>query len=145
MNYSFNGKYPKTLPNRIRLPNGLTRTRPFTEEDIVSAGYRLVENIPVVEAHQKVEWSGSGWLVFDKSIADVEQDWNDIRKTRDQKIKEIEWRYNRYYRHQRLGLTQIDSLENLDAYIQALADITKQENPYNIIWPILQEANINGT
>jgi Phage tail assembly chaperone protein len=145
MLYSFRGEQPKLLPERIRMPDGSTRTQPISKDDLALAGYRLVEEKPIVSTLQKVEWSGSGWLVFDKSESDLNQEWSKVREIRDQKIKEIEWRYNRYYRHQRLGLTQIDSLENLDAYIQALADITKQENPYNIIWPILQEANINGT
>ena len=137
MYYTKNGEYPKLLPNRIRLPNGQTRTLPFTEEDISFAGYRLVDPPPNVDISQKLEWTGVNWLVSAKNSYEIESDWNTVRKQRDEKIKEVEWRYSRYYRHERLGLPQVDSLQNLDTYIQALADITKQTNPYAIIWPVL--------
>ena len=137
MYYTKNGEYPKLLPNRIRLPNGQTRTLPFTEEDISFAGYRLVDPPPNVDISQKLEWTGVNWLVSAKNSYEIESDWNTVRKQRDEKIKEVEWRYSRFYRHERLGLPQIDSIQNLDTYIQALADITKQTNPYAIIWPVL--------
>ena len=145
MLYSYKGHYPEILPNKIRLSNRLTRNFPYSDEELIDAGYVKVLDKPEISSNQKIEWSGTQWLVLEKSYADIEEDWNKIRKTRDEKIKEIEWRYNRYYRHQRLGLAQVDTIENLDTYVQALADITKQENPYDITWPSLQEANLNGT
>lgn len=144
MLYSHNKKYPKLLPNRIRLSNGLTKTENFSQEELTSAGYKLAPEMPTVKSLQKIEWNEDHWVVLDKSKTDIEKQWNNIRNMRDEKIKEIEWKYNRYYRHERLGLTQIDSIQNLDLYVQALADITKQENPFNIIWPSLTDNN-NGT
>ena len=37
--YSFNGRYPDILPNRIRLSNGLTKTdkTTFTDSDLLDA------------------------------------------------------------------------------------------------------------
>ena len=69
--------------------------------------------------------------------ADKLQDdfWRTIRDNRDKRIADIEWRYNRYYRNERLGLPQEDSIVDLDTYVQALADITKQENPFELVWP----------
>ena len=32
-----------------------------------------------------------------------------------------------------------DSIESLDLYMQQLADITLQEDPYAIIWPVFNE------
>lgn len=61
-----------------------------------------------------------------------------VRAMRDSLIAEVEWRYARYARHARLGLDQIDNIEDLDGYVQALADITKQEGfPFNVSWPTL--------
>ena len=67
----------------------------------------------------------------------VDRAWDNIRNTRDSKISEIEWRYNRFHRNERLSLLQVDSIAALDEYIQALADITNQSDPYNIVWPSL--------
>lgn len=135
MLYTHKGQYPTTLPSRIRLLDGSTRTAPFTDEFLLSIGYRAVSNPPPFGLEQKLEWTGTNWLVSDKSSQEIEQDWNKIRVERDQRIKDIEWRYMRYNRHERLGLPQIDSLEKLDAYVQALANITNQNSPYNVDWP----------
>lgn len=137
MLYTYKGQYPQQLPQRIRLQDGSSRTPPYETDFLESQGYRPVDNPPTFGVEQKLEWTGVNWLVSLKNSYETESDWNDIRKQRDEKIKEVEWRYNRYYRHERLGLPQVDSLQNLDTYIQALADVTKQTNPYAIIWPVL--------
>ena len=73
--------------------------------------------------------------------ADKFQDdyWATIRNNRDERISEVEWRYNRYYRNERLGLPQQDLIADLDNYVQALADITNQENPFELVWPELNK------
>jgi len=62
-----------------------------------------------------------------------------IRETRDRLMSEFEWRYSRYDRQVRLGLPTSDNIENLDNYMQALADITLQTDLENIVWPTYQE------
>jgi hypothetical protein len=62
--------------------------------------------------------------------------WNLIRGERDTKMKDFEWRYTRYDRQLRLGEPTVDDLTLMDAYMQALADITTQTDPFNIIWPM---------
>lgn len=66
---------------------------------------------------------------------DLEARWQFVRDERDRKIKDFEWRYFRYERQVRLGTTPTDNLVDLDSYVQALADITTQSDPYNITWP----------
>jgi hypothetical protein len=51
-------------------------------------------------------------------------------------MKDFEWRYTRYDRQLRLGEPTVDDLTLMDAYMQALADITTQTDPFNIIWPM---------
>jgi Phage tail assembly chaperone protein len=63
--------------------------------------------------------------------------WMYTRELRDKKIAEVDWRYTRYARQTRLGIPTTDSIEALDAYTQALADITLQEDPSNVVWPTL--------
>jgi hypothetical protein len=81
---------------------------------------------------------GMGIQIYDK-IEDINNDvvWAQIRLLRDQKIQELDWRYIRYNRLQRLNLPQIDDITKLDAYGQALADITKQGDLFNFVWPTL--------
>ncbi len=62
-----------------------------------------------------------------------------VRAERDRLMSEFEWRYTRYERQVRLGLTTTDNISNLDTYMQALADITAQEDLTNIVWPTYQE------
>lgn len=65
----------------------------------------------------------------------INQLWKQIRDSRDHMIQAVSWRYERYHRQVRMGLQPDDDIDKLDEYVQALADITKQESPINIVWP----------
>jgi hypothetical protein len=59
-----------------------------------------------------------------------------VRQRRDALINDVEWRYSRYERNARTGAPQQDNLASLDAYVQALADVTTQAGfPWDIQWP----------
>lgn len=145
MLYTKNNSYPKPIPFRIVLSDGTTRTDPstFTDEEISNAGYVLVDNPPSITEHQTISWNGTEWVINTKSAEEIAQElemvkqsqWELVRHNRDQLMKEFEWRYIRYDREVRLGLTPTDNIVQLDTYMQALADITQQEDPYNIVWP----------
>lgn len=64
-----------------------------------------------------------------------EQLLEEIRAQRDQLMRDFEWRYVRHARQTRLGLPTTDNIADLDAYMQALADITDQPDLTNIVWP----------
>lgn len=152
--YSFNNQFPEPLPFRIRLPDGSTRTDPatFSNEELESLGYILAPTPPNIQENQKLEWD-SGWVIVDKSAETIELEqqskvlgmWAEIRKQRDTLMKDFEWRYDRYNRETRLNLTPSDKIEDIDNYMQALADITKQPDPFNIIWPIFAWKDITLT
>lgn len=135
--YSYKKQFPESKPLRIRMPDGSTKTGSITEEDLSAAGYVNVGKPPTANYDEKVVWKDGDWLVEKHTEEDIRNLWSQIRQTRDQKIAEMEWRYNRFYRHERLGLPQIDTIEELDICVQALADITKSESPYHISWPVL--------
>jgi hypothetical protein len=65
----------------------------------------------------------------------LELRWAMIRQDRDNLMNDFAWRYERYDRQVRLNIEPTDNLAAMDAYMQALADITLQPDPYNIIWP----------
>lgn len=62
--------------------------------------------------------------------------WNEVRLIRDQMLKEADWRISRYNREVRMGATPTDNIIDLDIYMEALADITTQADPYLLNWPI---------
>jgi hypothetical protein len=64
-----------------------------------------------------------------------EDQWARVRNERDRLMADFEWRYSRRERYIRLGLPILDTLDDMDRYMQALADITLQENPAMIEWP----------
>lgn len=151
--YSHNGDYPAPIPFRIRLSNGYTRTDPstFTEEEILDAGYvKITQERPtLLNRYQKVEWSGTEWILIEMSEDEKntvdEIQWSNIRSLRDQKINDLMWRVQRYESEIRQGLTPKDDITVLDIYVQALRDITKQEDPYNILWPSMESQNNNNS
>lgn len=103
-------------------------------DELVSLGHTIVGN----EVHENfttqpkyVTPELKEWEI--EVIRQVE--WQKVRQVRDEKMKEFEWRYNRHDREVRLSIDTSDSLTDLDEYMQALANITSQLDPYNIVWP----------
>lgn len=74
MLYSYKNQYPKTLPFRIVLSDGRTRTDPttFTAEEIADAGYVEVSDPPVITEYQRLSWDGSNWVVTDFTQAEID-------------------------------------------------------------------------
>jgi hypothetical protein len=140
MLYSYKNNWPEPLPERIRLSDGSTRTDKlsFTENEILDAGYIKVESPPVVDFSQVLEWTGTNWHIRSKNSLEKDMAWIEIRRQRQKAISQIEWKYFRYNSQLRLGITPTDNIEVLDKYVQALRDITKQEDPFNIVWPSLE-------
>lgn len=152
--YTKNGSYPQPLPFRIRLSNGMTRTEPntFTAEEIADAGYSVAQDMPIPNSVQTVHWdpSNSTWYLSDKTLEELQAEknalWSEIRKRRDDMIADVSWRYERLARLDRLGLPQIDDINELDKYVQKLADLPqKQTDPYDIVWPIYGNIQIANT
>lgn len=77
----------------------------------------------------------------EEELARISQEkWNEICTMRDQKMNEFEWRYVRYDRERRLGLSTTDNLTRMDAYMQQLANLpTAFPQPENVIWPVWDE------
>ena len=143
MLYSFNGEYPiDTLPHRIRLSDGSTRTNSstFTSEELVDAGYVQVSNPPDFnqETH-KLVWSGTEWQTVSLTEAEI-GDRNfkrllELREARDEKIKEVEWRVMRNLSETRQSIPTTDNISDLDTYIQALRDIPDSAtNLSEVVW-----------
>jgi hypothetical protein len=65
----------------------------------------------------------------------LEGKWDEIRKKRNELMAAIDWRVARYNRQVRLNLTPTDNITVLDTYMQTLADITNQPDPYFITFP----------
>lgn len=74
-------------------------------------------------------------------VGAIAERWKYVREERDLLMKAFEWRYQRYDREVRLNLSTTDNLSNMDAYMQALADITTQSDPFNLTWPTYVELN----
>lgn len=148
MLYSKNGNYPTTIPFRIVLSNGNTRTDPssFTPEELADVGYIAVDDQPSYTTNQVLSWDPQtvSWLVRDKTTEEIEADinsakynkWVEVRAERDKLLSKIDWKILRYQSQTRLGVAPIDNINSLDTYAQQLRDITLQENPFNIVWPV---------
>jgi hypothetical protein len=92
----------------------------------------LVVDIPVYPEHSSFFTPEEIEL---QRLANLATRWAEVRIERDQRMKDFEWHYTRYERQTRLSLPTTDNISDLDAYMQALADITLQSDPYNIVWP----------
>lgn len=96
--YSKNNEYPTSLPNRIRLSNGLTRTGGvYTEEELTDAGYKYVGDKPEYSDSQYVEWNKEEgtWEIKEKSEGQLQDEastkWLVLKEKRDSLLKESDW------------------------------------------------------
>ena len=76
MLYSYKNGYPDSIPYRIRLSNGLTRTDPttFTEAEIEDAGYMPVADPPTISNNEVLSWNGFVWEVRNKTSEELQAD-----------------------------------------------------------------------
>jgi hypothetical protein len=138
--YSHQGAYPNSLPFRIHLSDGRTRTdsSTFTPEEIAIAGYLAVDNPPTIEPNEVLEWNSQDflWVVREKTteelLAEEEEQWSSVRQERDRLLAETDYIVLKSYEQ------GISVPEEYVEYRQALRDIPQnQEYLFNIVWPIL--------
>ena len=149
MLYSINGEYPiETLPHRIRLSNGSTKTdnTTFTDSDLVSAGITTVADAPSYNANtHKLVWNRetTEWDVTELSTEELlsltASKWIQVRERRDLLLSRADQRVLRYQSEERVGIaTHKDSITDLDTYMQELRDIPQtNSDPDSISWPTL--------
>lgn len=133
--YSLNGAWPDALPFRVNLPNSVTRTDPttFTQEELASWGYVGPIAPPTYDLFTEVlEWDGSAFTIrpmtSEERQAVLDTKWSEVRIQRNRYLADTDW-------------TQLpDSPTDKSVwatYRQALRDITQQDDPFNIVWPVL--------
>ena len=138
--YSLNGEYPQALPERIRLSNGQTRSdsSTFTAEEIADAGYVAVVKPPYKSITHTLDWDGTNFTSRLYNDAEIDNKWVEVRDNRDQILNRIDEMH---------GVTiDVDTYKSAEttaelsddqkAAKQALRDITDQDNPFDISWPI---------
>ena len=147
MLYSIKGNYPvETLPHRIRLSDGSTRTdsSTFTTDDLSNAGITTVSNPPSYNQNtQKLTWNEIeiDWEVIDLTQEQIEEltnsAWQNIRKKRDSLLQQVDGKVLRYQSEVRIGVTTTtDNISDLDTYAQALRDVPSTfSDPGNVVWP----------
>lgn len=94
------------------------------------------ETMDIVELPRNIVYEPSPEEIQIQQEFNTTVQWNLVRGERDSRMTQFEWRYTRYDRQVRLGEPPVDDIAIMDAYMQALADITTQTDPFNIIWPV---------
>lgn len=141
MVYTNNGSYPAELPFRIVLSNGSTRTDPstFTAEEIADAGYLLVDDPPSYEYPNKLEWTGTAWLVRAPTDAETHYKWLEIQTECRRLLVNTDYKVVKAYETGML----IDHVYIV--YRQALRDLynnTNNVDPWTVEFPVLGTTDI---
>jgi hypothetical protein len=132
--YSKNNSYPKSLPNRIRLASGATRTdsSTFTAEEIAAAGYILAPEKPEVTYPNKLDWDGNNWSVRAPNETETLARWEEIKQQCIILLSETDYKV----------IKSVETGVPVDtayvAYRQELRDIYNNVNnidPWNVQWP----------
>ena len=147
MLYSIKGNYHvETLPHRIRLSDGSTRTdsSTFTADELSSAGITTVSDPPEYNADtHKLTWDNIDieWEVVALTQQEIDNlisiAWQGVRDERDSLLQKVDEKVLRYQSEVRIGITTTtDNISDLDTYAQALRDIpSTYSNPNDVEWP----------
>jgi hypothetical protein len=132
MLYSYKGQEPAPLPERIRLSDGSTRTdsSTFTEEEIADAGYVIADSKPAATSSNKVVyWLNEQWNERDANEAELNAQWQIVRKKRDELLREADIRLM-------LSIERKVDDDYIGDYKQNLRDVPQlNTNPFSILWP----------
>lgn len=137
MLYTKNGSYPAPLPQRIVLSDGMTRTdsSSFTEEEILDAGYTPVDNPPQADYPNKLNWTGTEWLIREPNAQELLARWDYIRKECVRKLEETDYKV--------IKAVETGDLPPIEfiIYRQELRDLYNNVNnvdPWFVQFPILE-------
>lgn len=72
----------------------------------------------------------------------LDRKWREIRDKRDKLMNDFDWRISRYHREVLLGMPPKEDINILNNYMQSLADITKIDDPFLVVFPELPNTNI---
>jgi len=136
--YTKNGEYPKQLPHMIRLSTGTVRSdrTTFTAQEIIDAGYVEVDNLPIVEYPNKIEWDGVNlqWIVRPPNDRELMARWDFIRKECTRRLEKTDYKV---IKAMETGLPVDPSYVT---YRQELRDLYNNVNnidPWNVVFPNL--------
>ena len=135
--YSFKGAYPTQLPNRTKLRDGFTKTArsTFTAEDIAEAGWIAVEDPPIADYPNKLEWNNSAWAVRPPNEAETAFRWQAVRDECEKRLFDTDYKV----------IKAVETGEPLDPviaqYRQELRDLYNNVNdvdPWAVQYPVPQ-------
>ena len=134
--YSKNNDYPQPLPQRLRLPNGETRTDPssFTAEDLVNAGYVEAPPTPSVDYPNELNWSGVDWLVVPPSVASTITKQNTIMAECLKKLAESDYKILKALE---VGASPAPEVVAYRQQLRDLYNTVETLDPWGIVLPVL--------
>lgn len=91
--YSYKGSEPTSLPNKITLSNGKSRTdsSSFSAEELKDAGFTGPYTVPSFDQeYQKLSWNSESLSYV---VTDISDDvlWENIKKERNRLLSESDW------------------------------------------------------
>ena len=147
MLYYYNNNIPNIKPTRVRLENGLTITYP-DDETLFALGWKIAPPYPEYNYPDKVEWSGSDWIIVSPSQAEIDARWEVVKSIAQKKLSETDYKVLKAIEASITNGTTIEQ-ELSPVYIkyrQDLRDIYNNVNnidPFFVVWPTLEEVS-NG-
>ena len=135
--YSFRGAYPAQLPNRIKLPNGFTKTdkSTFTDEDINDAGFFAVDNPPEVPYPNKLGWNGTEWFIREPNTAETAFKWQTIKNECEKRLLDTDYKV---IKAMETGIPLDTAYVEYRQVLRDLYNNTNGVDPWTVAYPLLQ-------
>ena len=135
-----NTSLPDVLTDEILQGTGYVCVSPFSSYLIPNDTPTQRPKLAYPVKNENGEWERT-WELVDVPEDQLEprrlMKLKEIRAKRDKLMARVDKLIMRYHRETRLGQEPTFSIERLDTYMKALADITNEPDLWNITWPSL--------
>jgi len=127
-------KYVGELPEVYGNITGLIDASYDTIKDLTWAGY---PGLGFLNEDDALVWGVDPEVIKAHHMQNIDNSWIEVREMRDALISNVRWRIDRHDDEIKLGITPTENIMPILLYIQKLREVTNQQDPLNITWPIL--------
>lgn len=124
-----NVSFPETITDKLALEWGLFHCTPVPAPQITYRQNVTLEKPKLIEGVWYQDWTISD-ASEEEIQSRIDRQWESIRVERNSLLAESDWTQVKDS-----PLDEVKS-QQWEVYRQALRDITLQEDPFNIIWPV---------
>lgn len=127
------GTTPTARPPKIFLKNGLERSE-YTTQELLEAGYIEAPPKPTATFPQRVEWTGSAWIVRDPNEGEIN---TQILWIREEAVRRLAATDYKVTKAAEAGSPVADEIKQYRQRLRDIYNLIDVPNIWSVDWPTL--------